>query len=80
GALTDEYLKARHELNSQYFSQAKTIDVDKLPASLKLSYDMFIYDRNMELIGETYPEYFLPINQFYSTVFTMVQLGSGESA
>lgn len=80
GALTDEYLKARHELNSQYFSQAKTIDVDKLPASLKLSYDMFIYDRNMELIGETYPEYFLPINQFYSTVFTMIQLGSGESA
>ncbi|RPA35603.1 DUF885 domain-containing protein [Shewanella frigidimarina] len=80
GALTEEYLKARHDLNSNYFSQAKTIDVDKLPASLKLSYDMFIYDRNMELIGETYPEYFLPINQFYSTVFTMVQLGSGESA
>ncbi|MEM5504022.1 DUF885 domain-containing protein [Shewanella frigidimarina] len=80
GALTEEYLKARHDLNSHYFSQAKTIDVDKLPASLKLSYDMFIYDRNMELIGETYPEYFLPINQFYSTVFTMVQLGSGESA
>ncbi|QDE30699.1 DUF885 domain-containing protein [Shewanella polaris] len=80
GALTEEYLKARHDLNSQYFSQAKSIDADKLPASLKLSYDMFIYDRNMELIGETYPEHFLPINQFYSTVFTMVQLGSGESA
>ncbi|WP_351088640.1 DUF885 domain-containing protein [Shewanella sp. S1-49-MNA-CIBAN-0167] len=80
GALTEEYLAARHDLNSHYFSQAKTIDVEKLPASLKLSYDMFIYDRNMALIGETYPEYFLPINQFSSTVFTMVQLGSGESA
>jgi len=80
GALTEEYLKARHDLNSRYFSQAKSIDEDKLPAALKLSYDMFIYDRNMALIGETYPEYFLPINQFYSTVFTMIQLGSGESA
>ncbi|MCT8985984.1 DUF885 domain-containing protein [Shewanella phaeophyticola] len=80
GSLTEEYLKQRHELNSRYFSQAKSIDVDQLSASLKLSYDMFIYDRNMALIGESYPEHFLPINQFYSTVFTMVQLGTGESA
>ncbi|GGP50819.1 DUF885 domain-containing protein [Shewanella saliphila] len=80
GSLTEEYLKQRHELNSRYFSQAKSIDVDQLSASLKLSYDMFIYDRNMALISESYPEHFLPINQFYSTVFTMVQLGTGESA
>lgn len=80
GSLTEEYLTQRHQLNSRYFNQAKTIDVSQLPPSLKLSYDMFVYDRNMELIGETYPERFLPINQFYSTVFTMVQLGTGESA
>lgn len=80
GSLTEDYLKQRHELNSRYFDQAKSIDVDKLSASLKLSYDMFIYDRNMALVGESYPEHFLPINQFYSTVFTMVQLGTGESA
>ncbi|GGB64024.1 DUF885 domain-containing protein [Shewanella inventionis] len=80
GSLTEEYLTQRHQLNSRYFNQAKTIDISQLPPSLKLSYDMFVYDRNMELIGETYPERFLPINQFYSTVFTMVQLGTGESA
>ncbi|GGQ16194.1 DUF885 domain-containing protein [Shewanella litoralis] len=80
GALTDQYLTQRHQLNSRYFDEAKSIDVGQLSPALKLSYDMFVYDRNMELIGETYPERFLPINQFYSTVFTMVQLGTGESA
>ncbi|WP_418357143.1 DUF885 domain-containing protein [Shewanella basaltis] len=80
GSLTEEYLTQRHQLNSRYFELAKSIDVSQLTPSLKLSYDMFVYDRNMELIGETYPERFLPINQFYNTVFTMVQLGTGESA
>ena len=80
GSLTEAYLTERHQLNSRYFDLAKSINVEQLSAPLKLSYDMFVYDRNMELIGETYPERFLPINQFYSTVFTMVQLGTGESA
>jgi uncharacterized protein (DUF885 family) len=79
-SLTEEYLKARHDLNAKYFSQAKDIDADALPADLKISYSMFIYDRDMELMAETYPEHFLPMNQFYNTVFTMVQLGAGESA
>ncbi|WP_434951099.1 DUF885 domain-containing protein [Shewanella sp. HL-SH4] len=79
-SLTEEYLKARHDLNAKYFSLAKDIDADALPADLKISYSMFIYDRDMELMAETYPEHFLPMNQFYNTVFTMVQLGAGESA
>ncbi|MCT7943518.1 DUF885 domain-containing protein [Shewanella holmiensis] len=79
-SLSEDYLKARHDLNAKYFSEAKKIDVDALPSDLKLSYSMFIYDRDMALMSETYPEHFLPMNQFYNTVFTMVQLGSGESA
>ncbi|MCL1143656.1 DUF885 domain-containing protein [Shewanella gaetbuli] len=78
--LSEEYLKARHDLNAKYFSLAKKIDVTALPADLKLSHSMFIYDRDMDLMSETYPEHFLPVNQFYNNVFTMVQLGSGESA
>ncbi|MEZ9236399.1 DUF885 family protein [Shewanella sp. 10N.286.52.A9] len=80
GALTEEYLKQRHELNSKYLKQAKAIDADKLPKNLQLSFDMFIYDRHMDLVAESYPEHFMPMNQFYSTVISMVQLGSGESA
>lgn len=80
GDLTEEYLKARHEFNTRYLAQAQRINADLLPEDLKLSYDMFIYDRRMALVSETFPERFLPINQFYSTVITMIQLGSGESA
>ncbi|MCG9696260.1 DUF885 domain-containing protein [Shewanella sp. Isolate11] len=80
GALTDEYLKQRHDLNTHYLKAVKAIDRSALPESLQLSYDLFSYDRNIALVGETFPEHFMPMNQFYSTVFTMVQLGSGESA
>ncbi|MCG9714353.1 DUF885 domain-containing protein [Shewanella insulae] len=80
GDLTEEYLKARHELNSRYLKAVKGIDRSALPEPLQLSYDMFSYDRDMALVSETFPSYFMPMNQFYSTVITMVQLGSGESA
>lgn len=80
GALTETYLKQRHELNTRYLKQVKVIDRDALSPALQLSYDMFSYDRNVALVSETFPEHFMPMNQFYSTVISMVQLGSGESA
>lgn len=80
GSLTEAYLKARHDLNTRYLKEVKAIDRSALPASLQLSYDMFNYDRNVALVSETFPEHFMPMNQFYSTVISMVQLGSGESA
>ncbi|QYJ87438.1 DUF885 domain-containing protein [Shewanella mesophila] len=80
GSLTEEYLKARHDLNTRYLKGVRAIDRSALPASLQLSYDMFTYDRNVVLVSETFPEHFMPMNQFYSTVISMVQLGSGESA
>ncbi|WP_028773527.1 DUF885 domain-containing protein [Shewanella waksmanii] len=79
-SLTEGYLKARHELNTRYLKQVKAIDRNSLPANLQLSYDMFNYDRNVALASETFPEHFIPMNQFYSTVISMVQLGSAESA
>ncbi|WP_065188524.1 DUF885 domain-containing protein [Shewanella woodyi] len=80
GDLTEEYLKARHELNTRYLKQVEDIDRSQLPAELQLSYDMFAYNRNIALVDETFPNRFMPMNQFYSTVISMVQLGSGESA
>ena len=80
GDLTEEYLKARHELNTRYLAQVEAIDRSMLSPELQLSYDMFAYNRNIALVNETFPERFMPMNQFYSTVISMVQLGSGESA
>ncbi|MCL1148030.1 DUF885 family protein [Shewanella sp. 10N.261.52.F9] len=78
--LSDAYLKQRHDLNTRYLKEVKNINRDQLPDALKLSYDMFTYDRNVALADETFPNHFMPMNQFYSTVISMVQLGSGESA
>ncbi len=80
GDLTEEYLKARHELNTNYLAQVEAIDRSKLSSELQLSYDMFAYNRNVALVDETFPARFMPMNQFYSTVISMVQLGTGESA
>ncbi|MCL1049489.1 DUF885 domain-containing protein [Shewanella abyssi] len=78
--LSDDYLKQRHNLNKRYLSDVKKIDRSKLSKDLKLSYDMFTYDRNVAMADETFPNHFMPMNQFYSTIISMVQLGSGESA
>ncbi|WOT04059.1 DUF885 domain-containing protein [Shewanella youngdeokensis] len=78
--LSDKYLKQRHDLNNNYLTQVKKLDRNALSTNLKLSYDMFTYDRNVALADETFPNHFIPMNQFYSTVISMVQLGSGESA
>lgn len=80
GALTEEYLKSRHQLNTRYLELVSQIDRSQLSSDLQLSYDMFIYDRELALVAETFPEHFIPMNQFYSTVISMIQLGSGESA
>lgn len=78
--LSDQYLKQRHQLNTRYLKEVDELDRDHLPADLRLSYDMFTYDRNVALADETFPNHFMPMNQFYSTVISMAQLGSGESA
>lgn len=78
--LSDAYLTKRHNLNKRYLAEVKKLDRSQLPADLRLSYDMFTYDRNVALADETFPNHFMPMNQFYSTVISMVQLGSGESA
>ncbi|GIU08263.1 MULTISPECIES: DUF885 family protein [unclassified Shewanella] len=78
--LSHAYLTERHQLNTRYLKEVKKIDRSQLSNELKLSYDMFNYDRNVALADETFPNHFMPMNQFYSTVISMVQLGSGESA
>ncbi|RCU49412.1 DUF885 domain-containing protein [Corallincola holothuriorum] len=78
--LTDAYLHARHELNASYEEKAEAIPRDKLSAARKLTLDIFLYDRQVDLADETFPQRFMPINQFYSRYSTFVQLGSGESA
>lgn len=78
--LSDEYLKARHELNTGYLKRLMALDLEQLDAADRLSAQVLKYELEMALVDETYPSRFLPMNQFYSRVISFVQLGSGESA
>ncbi|WP_417761951.1 DUF885 domain-containing protein [Shewanella sp.] len=80
GDLTDSYYQKQHELNRRYLQLVQQLDRSALPADLQLSYDMFVYDRQIALQSEKFPNQLLPMTQFYSSVITMVQLGSAESA
>ncbi|WP_095498500.1 DUF885 domain-containing protein [Paraferrimonas haliotis] len=77
--LTDKWLKQRHQLNKGFLAKAKKIDRSQLSQQLQLSYDMFVYNRNLDLVEETFPARMIPFNQFYSPLFSMAQLGSGGS-
>ncbi len=78
--LSDEYLTKRHQLNTDFLSQVKAIDAAALSAQSQLSRSIFIYEREQALVSETFPERFMPLNQFDSQLFLLMQLGSGESA
>ncbi|TKB48235.1 DUF885 domain-containing protein [Ferrimonas sediminicola] len=78
--LTEEYLKARHDLNSKMLADLDKIDAAQLSEQNRVGYEVIRYDVQTALKAETYPSRWLPLNQFYSKVFTLVQLGSGESA
>ncbi|GAA4891828.1 DUF885 domain-containing protein [Ferrimonas pelagia] len=78
--LSDQYLKARHQLNQGYLDALLRLDRQGLTAEERLSRDTLQYELELALVDETYPQRFLPMNQFYNRVITFVQLGSGESA
>ncbi|MGL4475681.1 MAG: DUF885 domain-containing protein [Shewanella sp.] len=78
--LSDEYLTKRHQLNTDFLAQVKAIDAAALSAQSQLSRSIFIYEREQALVSETFPERFMPLNQFDSQLFLLMQLGSGESA
>ncbi|WP_028112238.1 DUF885 domain-containing protein [Ferrimonas kyonanensis] len=78
--LSEEYLKQRHDLNTQMQSDLARIEIESLSPQHQIGYQVIGYDVQMALKDETFPSRWLPLNQFYSKVFTLVQLGSGESA
>ena len=74
-----EHREASHQMNETFLAQLLEIDREQLSRQDQLSYDMFRLNRELSLEGERYPGYLQPINQFYSTLNSFVQLGSGTS-
>jgi uncharacterized protein (DUF885 family) len=69
---------AREKLARDYLERIGTIDRSRLAGQDLLSYDVFKSAREREIEGFRFPDYLIPLNQFYSTPNSFAQLGSGS--
>ncbi len=79
-SLSPEYRERTRELHQRYLDRARAIGHDGLEGQHRLSYDVFVRDREMELEGLEFPSHLTPINQFYNLANFIAILGSGTNA
>jgi uncharacterized protein (DUF885 family) len=70
---------ARRE-QQDFLARARAVDTRGLTASQRLSYAVFVSDRELALQRLSFPDRLLPIDQMGSLASTFAQLGSGTSA
>jgi len=75
-----EYLAAAHAMNQKYLAAIRAIDPRALSPADRISYDIFLYEREREERGERFPFQLLPINQAGGLLTAMPALGSGTNA
>ena len=68
---------AREKLVRDYLARIATVDRSQLSGQDLLSYDVFKSSRERDIEGLRFPDYLIPLNQFYSTPNSFAQLGSG---
>jgi uncharacterized protein (DUF885 family) len=78
--LSPEYRERSRDLHQRYLDRARAIGTGGLSGQHRLSYDIFVRDREMELEGLEFPTHLLPINQFYNLANFVAILGSGTNA
>jgi uncharacterized protein (DUF885 family) len=78
--LSAEYERASVEFQRIYLDRARAIGPDALSGQDRLSYDIFVRDREMALEAAEFPDRLQPIAQFGSFASTLAQLGSGTNA
>ena len=75
-----EYLAAERAMNQRYLAAIRAIDPGGLAPSDRISYDIFLYEREREVRAERFPFHLLPINQAGGLLTVMPALGSGTNA
>ena len=78
--ISEEFLNETKEYYSKYKNKILEYNKDSLSEKDKMSYDVLIWDCDINLEGLKYPTHLTPINQFYSLPQTMGQLAGGTSA
>jgi len=67
-------------LNERYLAEARAIDPAGLSPADRISWDIFVRERERMRAAERFPGYLLPINQAGSLLTVMPALGSGSNA
>ncbi|HEY0054177.1 MAG TPA: DUF885 family protein, partial [Pedobacter sp.] len=62
----------------KYLKEISKVEREELSKNDKLSYDIFIYEINIQLLGLKTNEWMIPFSQFTGLPLTMGQLGSGD--
>ncbi len=75
-----QYLADARAMNQKYLAAIRALDPDLLAPADRISYDIFLYEREREARGERFPFQLLPINQAGSLLTVMPALGSGTNA
>lgn len=77
---TAEYRKQIHDLNQSWLDKAVALNGTTLDGSARISYDIFVRERQLALESERFPTWMLPMDQFSSFASFLPMLGSGSSA
>lgn len=75
-----EYRAQEHAFTSRWLARINTVDTGALDAQDRISASIFKLNLQRELESERFPDYLIPINQFYNLASTFVQLGTGTGA
>ena len=75
-----DFRKQTRDLNQTWLDKALTLDGSRLDGTARISYDIFIRERQLALESERFPTWMLPMDQFSSFAAFLPMLGSGSSA
>lgn len=78
--ISEENRQKRKAFETEFLNRIKKIDPQFLTGQDRLSYEVFIRDRQLALEGYDYPGYLLPVDQMNGIHNFIAQLGSGQSA
>ncbi|MEY3360148.1 MAG: hypothetical protein RI923_1408 [Pseudomonadota bacterium] len=77
---TPEFREQVRALNQTWLDKALALDGSRLDGAARISYDIFIRERQLALESERFPTWMLPMDQFTSFAAFLPMLGSGSSA
>lgn len=78
--LSAEHLERQRAFEQKWLDRMRQFDPEQLAGQDRLSYDMFVAEREDELEGFRFPAHLQPINQFYNLASMFAMLGSGTNA